>query len=231
MRGVSAAWIFASRGNMSDIDRYREYLFARLSEVSGTTVAIGAAAPNWKASLEALTRLSPPFGINPQAGVPTSLDAPHHGITVMIDAGGNARGRIWLPTNTFTLDGNNNRWFTHEFQVIADGPAPGTMVWEWQDKGGADVRPFHGAVVPPVVVEPTPPTPPVDTDYEERITALEGRVKALTAQGLIDIARIDELEQKVSLAAKRGDPVQVIGSISLTEVVRGAKVKWDGNIQ
>jgi Mg2+ and Co2+ transporter CorA len=59
----------------------------------------------------------------------------------MIDAGGNARGRIWLPTDLAQTDSNGNRWFTHEIQVIADGPSPGSFVWAWEDKGGPPYAP------------------------------------------------------------------------------------------
>jgi hypothetical protein len=58
----------------------------------------------------------------------------------MIDAGQNARGRIWLPTDVPVMH-DENAWFTHEIQVIADGPTPGSMIWAWIDKGGAPYAP------------------------------------------------------------------------------------------
>ena len=99
----------------------------------------GSPAPDWKAVLESLPGRG--MGINPKPGEIQPLNAPHYGITLMIDAGGNARGRIWLPTDVPTVDHNGNQWFTHEFQVIADGPTPGSFVWAWQDKGGAPYAP------------------------------------------------------------------------------------------
>lgn len=145
------------------IDAYKTYFFATIGRSEGSP------APDWKAVLESLPGRG--FGVNPKPGVIMPAGAPHHGITVMIDAGGNARGRIWLPTDIQEPGG----WFTHEIQVIADGPTPGSFVWAWQDKGGAPVRPFVDGAQPP---NPTPePQPP--SDVEERIAALERDVALL----------------------------------------------------
>jgi hypothetical protein len=127
-------------------DEYRGYLFGQLDAREGDP------APDWKSKLEWLTTLTPPFGKNPPPGQVTPADAPHHGITIMIDGGGNARGRIWLPTDDYVESGGN-RWYTHEMQVIADGPSGG-IVWAWQDKGGASVRSFSGSPVQPPVQPP-----------------------------------------------------------------------------
>jgi hypothetical protein len=111
----------------------RAYFFSLIGKTEGSP------APDWKAVLESLPGRG--MGINPKPGEVQPLNAPHYGITVMIDAGGNARGRIWLPTDVPAVDDNGNRWFTHEFQVIADGPTPGSFVWAWQDKGGPPYAP------------------------------------------------------------------------------------------
>ncbi len=111
------------------MQEYQNYFFSLIG------AGVGQNANNWKAALESLPGMG--MGTNPQPGQKQPLDAPHHGITVMIDAGGNARGRIWLPTDVPVLDDNGNAWFTHEIQVIADGPVPGSMVWAWDSKGGA----------------------------------------------------------------------------------------------
>lgn len=107
----------------------RAYFFSLIDRTEG------APAPDWKAVLEALPGRG--MGINPKPGEIQPTNAPHYGITVMIDAGGNARGRIWLPTDVQEPGG----WFTHEIQVIADGPTQGSFVWAWVDKGGAPYAP------------------------------------------------------------------------------------------
>jgi hypothetical protein len=111
----------------------RAYFFSLIQRTEGSP------APDWKAVLETLPGRG--MGINPKPGEIQPQNAPHYGITVMIDAGGNARGRIWLPTDLAQTDSNGNRWFTHEIQVIADGPSPGSFVWAWEDKGGPPYAP------------------------------------------------------------------------------------------
>lgn len=105
----------------------------------------GAPAPDWKARMEALPAQG--FAVNLREGVRPAPDAPP---AVMIDSGGNARGRVWVMSDSFVEDGNGNRWFAHEYQVIADGGAPGTFVWAWLDKGGAPPRPCGESTTPPV---------------------------------------------------------------------------------
>jgi len=166
---------------------YRDYVFSLLG------AAEGAPAPNWKAALESLPGRG--MGINPQPGEVQLPNAPHHGVTVMIDAGGNARGRIWLPSDVPVMH-EGNAWFTHEIQVIADGPEPGSFVWAWIDKGGAPVRPFDAATAPPPApavppsAPPVPPAPALDVDavlivfneiLTERFRELDERLAALGA--------------------------------------------------
>ena len=110
----------------------RAYFFSLIDRTEGSP------APDWKAVLESLPGRG--MGINPKPGEHQPLNAPHYGITVMIDAGKNARGRIWLPTDVPVMH-DGNAWFTHEIQVIADGPTPGSMVWAWHRQGRSAVRP------------------------------------------------------------------------------------------
>ena len=110
----------------------RAYFFSLIGSSEGSP------APDWKAVLESLPGRG--MGTNPKPGEKQPLNAPHYGITVMIDAGGNARGRIWLPADVPVM-ADGNAWFTHEIQVIADGPTPGSMIWAWIDKGGAQYAP------------------------------------------------------------------------------------------
>jgi hypothetical protein len=152
------------------MEEYKTYFFKYINR------EVGAPANDWKAVLESLPQQG--FLVNPKPGqvMPSS---PHHGISIMIDAGGNARGRIWLPTDTYVTDPNGNQWYTHEMQVIADGPMNGTFVWAWQDKGGAPVRPFDGVTpVPPPVVVP----PPVSCNCEEKFLAIKDEIDSLESK-------------------------------------------------
>ena len=156
----------------------RAYFFSLIGKTEGSP------APDWKAVLESLPGRG--MGTNPKPGEIQPQNAPHYGITVMIDAGGNARGRIWLPTDLATVDGNGNRWFTHEIQVIADGSAPGSFVWAWDSKGGAPYAPRPCPQGGTVVVDPAPNTgvaPGVGThpsgDMVIDLRPLEARVNAL----------------------------------------------------
>jgi hypothetical protein len=169
----------------------------------------GEPANDWKQVLESLPGQG--MGVNPKPGQIQPQDAPFYGITVMIDAGGNARGRIWLPTNTPVMH-DGNAWYTREIQVIADGPTPGSMVWAWIDKGGAQYAPHVCDSSTPPPVEP-PVEPPPANDHEERIQALEDRVKALTEQMLAFIPRMEAVEQATKPesihTAMRGKAVEV----------------------
>jgi hypothetical protein len=188
---------------------YREYFFPTLGlDAAGQPRVVGGPADDWAQVLGALPFQG--YGVNPKSGEKQATNAPHHGITIMIDAGGHARGRIWLPTDVPVMH-EGNAWFTHEIQVIADGPTAGTFVWAWQDKGGAPVRPFVAdSEPPPVVTQPPVVTePPPDAEHEERISALEGKVKVLEDQMLAFIPRMEAVERDVAQAAKRGDGVEV----------------------
>ena len=166
----------------------RAYFFSLIQRTEGSS------APDWKAVLESLPGKG--MGINPRPGERQPRNAPHGGITVMIDAGNNARGRIWLPTDLAQTDHNGNQWFTHEIQVIADGPTPGSFVWAWEDKGG-----------PPYAPRPCPP--PSGTNINTNInTNTNTDTDTDIAQGenmVIDLrpleARIKALEQLVATQA------------------------------
>jgi hypothetical protein len=177
----------------------------------------GEPAPDWKQVLESLPGQG--MGVNPKPGQIQPQDAPFYGITVMIDSGGNARGRIWLPTNTPVMH-DGNAWYTREIQVIADGPTPGTMVWAWIDKGGAQYAPHVcDSSTPPPEPQPQPPA----VDLEPRVAKLEEDVKHLTAivqqhKEVLDtltlaVSRVNDqilaLSLVVSNAAQKGGAVEV----------------------
>ena len=167
----------------------RAYFFSLIQRTEGSP------APDWKAVLESLPGKG--MGVNPKPGERQPRNAPHAGITVMIDAGNNARGRIWLPTDLPQTDHNGNQWFTHEIQVIADGPTPGSFVWAWEDKGG-----------PPYAPRPCPsPSGPNpididDTDIVEGenmvidLRPLEARIKALEQLVATQAAAIADLKKR-----------------------------------
>jgi hypothetical protein len=150
-------------------EAYKTYFFQYINR------EVGGPANDWKQVLESLPQQG--FYVNPKPGQVTP-SSPHHGISIMIDAGGNARGRIWLPTDTY-VENDGNRWYTHEFQVIADGPTPGSFVWAWQDKGGAPVRPFDPVVQPPI--NPIPPVvvPPTQCNCEAKLRDLQEQIDRL----------------------------------------------------
>jgi hypothetical protein len=198
-------------------DEYKRYFFERIGSGEGEP------ANNWKAVLEALPGLG--FGVNPKSGQIQASDAPHHGITVMIDAGGNARGRIWLPTDD-AVSHEGNLWFTHEIQVIADGPTPGSMVWAWIDKGGAPVRTFRQPAPQPEPVPEPPATPtpapglPVDQMAEIRaaLAAAEARLGESMAQAIGQLG--DQIREQIREAQGRPWPTytaRILGqSVTLT---------------
>ena len=154
------------------------------------------------------------MGINPKPGEIQPQDAPHYGITVMIDAGGNARGRIWLPTDLAQTDANGNRWFTHEIQVIADGPSQGSFVWAWEDKGGPPYAPrpcqqtagggtgAPGPDVPATGGGGAGPTSPGDMVIDLR--PLEARIQALERLVAAQADAIADLKKRPVTFARRG---------------------------
>jgi hypothetical protein len=115
----------------------------------------GNPAADWQVRLKGLHDSG--MRKNPQPGERPVYDT-FYGVTIMIDAGGNPRGRIWLPTQ----EPEANGYFTREVQVIADGPTPGSLIWHWSELGGNAYSPLQPPgtipVDPPVVVDP--PTPP-----------------------------------------------------------------------
>lgn len=163
---------------MQDQD-YKAYFFSTIDRTEGSP------APDWKAVLESLP--SRGMGINPKPGEIQPQNAPHYGITVMIDAGQNARGRIWLPSDESVMAGGNE-WYTHEIQVIANGPTPGSIVWAWEDKGGAPLRPFTGSPVTPDPQKPDPPKPQPGSSYAQVGEALAALVSALVKAETVALA-------------------------------------------
>jgi hypothetical protein len=190
----------------------RAYFFALIGRTEGS------AAPDWKAVLESLPGKG--MGVNPKPGMIQPTNAPHYGITVMIDAGGNARGRIWLPSDgPPTVDDNGNRWFTHEFQVIADGPTPGSFVWAWQDKVGAPYSPHACDSGSTQLPEQQPPT----TDIDPRIAQLQADVDDLKFI-------VQQHWMAIQMCAHKGDAVSVTGKVSGEDIARRRKVTWTGTI-
>jgi hypothetical protein len=59
---------------------------------------------------------------NPAQGEKPQADWPFNGLMIMV-SGGEARGRIWLPTAT--TNAASGGWYTHEMQVIKDDPSGG----------------------------------------------------------------------------------------------------------
>jgi hypothetical protein len=60
--------------------------------------------------------------VNPAQGEKPQADWPFYGLMIMV-SGGEARGRIWLPTAT--TNAASGGWYTHEMQVIKDDPSGG----------------------------------------------------------------------------------------------------------
>jgi hypothetical protein len=60
--------------------------------------------------------------------------------------GRDPRGRLFLPSNVAQVDENGNRWFTADVQYIADGPTPGSLVWDWHHRSGVyvPIQVIHG---------------------------------------------------------------------------------------
>lgn len=141
----------------------------------------GSAAPDWKQVLEALHASGVPK--NPPPGYAGTPPQPYNGLTIMIDGGGNARGRIW-----YYSPHPNGQWFTSEFQVI-EGPE-GAIRWAWfQTSGGV-----------PYPISSPAPEPPVDPELEQRIARLEKTV-------LVQATRMSELEDQLDLKVGPGDRI------------------------
>jgi len=60
--------------------------------------------------------------VNPAQNEKPQADWPYYGLMIMV-SGGEARGRIWLPT--LTTNAASGGWYTHEMQVIKDDPSGG----------------------------------------------------------------------------------------------------------
>jgi len=58
---------------------------------------------------------------NPSPDEKPQASWPFYGLTIMV-SGGEARGRVWLPTAESYV-GGGNIWWTHEMQVIKDAPS------------------------------------------------------------------------------------------------------------
>jgi hypothetical protein len=185
------------------------YFFFLLSQITGKTEAAGLPCPNWKANLELLPSLG--MQVNVQPGAPIPADAKHYGICIMIDAGGNARGRCWLPTEQHTTDGNGNKWFTHEMQVIAE--RAGVMYWAWDDKGGP---PYVARVCDSGSQPPNPNPPP--SQLEARVEQLENVVKALTENTVEGFRKVSERFENlvVPQTQTEGKSLPVFGTHSHT---------------
>lgn len=96
----------------------------------------------------------------------------------------------------------------------------------------------HLSDVPP----PPPPPPPADTELTARVAAMEVALRALTTKTEEGLNAMNEEFHKELEAldlrlgalgtnfAKRGDPVEVEGTISIGAVLGGRKVKWTGVI-
>lgn len=130
-------------------------------------------ANDWKQVLEGLHAQG--MRKNPTPGERPSPD-PFYGITVMIDAGGNARGRIWLPT----AEADANGYFTREVQVIADRPDGvhgQDFVWAWEENRGAPPYVPVGAPINP----PSPATPELPSMLEQELRTLRDELRAAVA--------------------------------------------------
>ena len=194
----------------------RAYFFSLIGRTEG------APAPDWKAVLEALPGRG--MGVNPKRGEVQPQNAPHYGITVMIDAGGNARGRIWLPTDVQEPGG----WFTHEIQVIADGPTTGSFVWAWIDKGGAPYAPRPcgqaggGDSVTgggDMVIDLSPALRPLLQrleDLEKQVAAQAKEIKELKARPVAAPAASLTLPKKIALKSDHGTYVTAEGDGKMT---------------
>jgi hypothetical protein len=111
-----------------------------------------------------------PAGYGPNIKPDASM--PFNAMTQQIGSDGRIAGRIFLPTAT----PDENGYYTHPFSPLRDGPASGSLVWEWRDLGG-----------PPVV------TPEGGVSREE--------VKAMIDAALGDVVKIKD---KIALRTNSG---------------------------
>jgi len=179
---------------------YRDYFFKSIGKT------IGSPADDWQITLENATRMNPPYGINPPPNYVQPLDSAHHGMTVMLGGGGNARGIVWLPADLPVYDNNSNAWFTHEMLVIANGPTQGTFVWAWTDRGGAPARKFT-----PDSTQPAPgpgPTPPPTEDY-----ATKDEVAQMIRQALVGYIETDHDISLATMSWGSKPPMQVCSNL------------------
>lgn len=99
-------------GAPTTMDQWEAYFFGLINRTKGSP------ANDYETVLNGLKDQG--MKVNPTPGEVPQVSWPFYGMSVMIDAGGHPRGRIWLPTPT--PDANN--YYTHEIQVIGDDPNP-----------------------------------------------------------------------------------------------------------
>lgn len=115
----------------------------------------------------------------PGPGAPAS-DPKHYDITSWIDAAGNHRGRLSLPTAVPDELG----YYTHTIQYVEDDPArPGKLRWTWQHLGGPPYAPRPCQDGPGSTL-PSDPNNPLSA----QVKSLQGDVKALSG-ALLDLAQ------------------------------------------
>ena len=102
-------------GAPTDMASWEAYFFGLISRTKGSN------ANDFNTVLMALVNQG--AKVNPAPNEVPQESWPFYGIAIMV-SGGEARGRIWLPTATSYV-GGGNVWYTHEIQVIADAPATG----------------------------------------------------------------------------------------------------------
>lgn len=139
---------------------HRDYFFNLIKR------APGSPAPDWAQVLERL-HYEAHVPKNPQPGFAGTPPQPFNGLTIMIDGGGNARGRIW-----FYGPEPNGAWFTCEYQVIEDGEAAGSFLWAWFQTSGGEPYPLTSTGEGGT-------EPPPSSVLEERVAALEKKVAAM----------------------------------------------------
>lgn len=179
----------------------------------------GTAAPDWEAVLEDLhyTKGVPK---NPAPG-PLPRGGPFNDLYIMIDAGGDARGRIWYASDVPQVDHNGNQWYTAERQVIATRPGSpvechldaNACVWTFEHKGG-EPRPCVATpppTTPPPVVIPPVVTPPGGQLPIDVIAELVGRLFQLEQL----VAKVDALQASIDAASQHA-----ASALRATETIR-----------